>query len=150
MQDPWQWLLLRARCRKHLLCLEEGKGLGMRDEGVDLRITTSAFAASASIRSELSRSPITRRTLGKASLTGLPFSSDRWVSMHCSFSLLNVRTRTHEDCNLVVRVLVVQRVQCVATNVACCAGAAIAVSVCIISDVVASLQEDFGCHCEVL
>jgi len=47
-------------------------------------------------------------------------------------------------------VLVVQRVQCVATNVACRASATIFVSVCIISDLIANSQEDLGCHCEVL
>jgi hypothetical protein len=46
-----------------------------QEEVIDVRMTTSAFAASSSMVLESSRLPMANLTLGNASLTGLAFSS---------------------------------------------------------------------------
>jgi len=76
MQGPLRSPLRRLRGRMHLRCLRLlVSTLWLSEAMSDLRMTTSAFAASSSRVLESSKPPMTIRTLGKASVTVFAFSS---------------------------------------------------------------------------
>ena len=76
MLDPLRWPLRRLRGRMHLRCLRLLVWTSLPEKAANnLRMTTSAFAASSSRVLESSKPPMTIRTLGKASVTVFAFSS---------------------------------------------------------------------------